>query len=194
MNFPGIWRKGFAVALIAVFTAGIASADTIPPSFKGEINFAGINGTATPTGGTGLGDATGVAFNNSMPIFVMGTNGDFDAVPLFTIATFFNFTFAPSAPAHPLWQIVLSDNVYQFAVDRFSVIHQNSQSLSIRGRGNLMATGFRPTPGTWIFNLNRAGQTNFGWSASAVVPEPGTLALLGLGLVGIGAMRRRRTG
>ena len=43
------------------------------------------------------------------------------------------------------------------------------------------------TSGDFVLNIN-----NIEYSASKAVPEPSTLALLGAGLLGIGAMRLRR--
>ena len=64
--------------------------------------------------------------------------------------------------------------------------------------------GFNPSgPGTYeielaVFGLNTDGTTNLnarlaGTDITVQVPEPGTLALLGLSLAGMAAVRRRRT-
>lgn len=188
-----IRRQLGAITAILFFAGTNAFAEPIAlPFFEGEIAFAGVDGTATPTGGTGIGDATGIDFDNSLPIFVMGTSDDFDAIPLMTGVTFFDFVFSPSTPAHPLWQITFGDNVYQFAVDVFTVVTQTNNILAIQGTGYVSATGYSDTAGTWTFTLDQAGSSVFGWSSTtAVVSEPGTLALLGLGLLGIRLARRR---
>lgn len=62
--------------------------------------------------------------------------------------------------------------------------------------GTLSGNGFDATPGTWSFtssNANGTPQSTFGFQTqTAAVPEPGTLALLAVGAVGLASSPRRR--
>jgi hypothetical protein len=68
--------------------------------------------------------------------------------------------------------------------------------LDITGNGFFTATGFTNSPGSFTFTTQEtAGQTTTTFSASAItspVPEPGTLALVGSGLLGIVGLARRK--
>ena len=163
-----------------------APAMAIPIS--GELDVAGRFGTNTGN----LGTASTLTFSIA---YATGSTGVYTPIANGTLIDYHSFTFNPSlaAPVNPLWTVTVGGNTFSFVMNSVDVVQQSSSLLSLVGSGTLYATGYDPTPGIWEFAgwQTESGRLKF-TADSADVPEPGTLALLGLGLLGIGFARRGR--
>ena len=122
------------------------------------------------------------------------STGDFTAIPIGSALTHVaqvNFDPAPALGYTPVWSFgTWSFDLLTIAIDPLT----DQDTLTLQGSGVFHAAGFDDTPGTWRLSSQAQGGVSGTFSVSqSAVPEPVTLSLLGLGLAGVAARRRRAT-
>lgn len=84
--------------------------------------------------------------------------------------------------------------VGDFSFELTNVFRTNPDSSSfidLVGTGVISAAGFQDTGSTWMFSGDTSGNGVFSWSAKGTtVPEPGVLAMLSIGLIGLGLRKK----
>ncbi len=183
------------LAAILAFTVG--SKDATAAKISGDIGFGGqvipIDGDGNETGD--YSTVEGLQFVSASAIGF----GSYTGMPFFNDATFTDFMFADVSSITPVdlwttsWTTATGNVTAAFEMTKVWVTKKTSDFLTLKGSGILTLTGFEDTSGTWAFSGDHAGSTfSFSASNAAAVPEPGTLSLLGLGLMGLVGMGVRR--
>ncbi|MBY0334538.1 MAG: PEP-CTERM sorting domain-containing protein [Acetobacteraceae bacterium] len=192
------------VAALGMLAATAVSAAAAPLLAAGStLGWSGAY-QAQDSGGTGvlLGAATQIDFapagGGSGSVLV--TVATLDLAPLFgNTGTIQDFSFSPFAPVAAFLSVPTVAPTFTLDLDSLAISTQNNSGIVLEGTATMNYAGFDATPGTYSLSFQTAGdpnvvsQYNFTFSANAAaIPEPGTLALLGAGLLGLGLARARR--
>jgi len=147
-----------------------------------------ITGAVAIGGFSDSWDATSITFTAAG--FVGAGTGTFASLVGDT-AALSNFTFVPATDADGVVLFNVSSGTAEFIIQGVTVVSDTATFLNLTGYGTLEETGYDNTLATFTLTSTANGLTGFTID-STVTPEPGSLFLLGTGLLGLGLLARQK--
>ncbi len=191
-----LMAKIFGVLLLTAMS--VSSVYAAPFYIDGAIQF---GGTATAGSGETLATATSLDFDNELVTNATGSYAA-DGIVNGTSATFATLSLPLALgpiSITPLWTVVGTVGPHTWTFDLLTIdfFAQGTGALGEyvliagTGVGHSSDTDFLSTSGEWTLSADSLGAA-ISFSSTSVVPEPATIALLGIGLLGLSSIRRRR--
>lgn len=189
-------RKSVLMCLVGMMVI-LLGATAQAALIQGSISFAALylqEPTITGIGATDLSNNSGFSWATSPNASITTASGNFLAYGSSSNVQFFTFSFSPLAGTAgtsgiKLWQLAGGQN---FAMTSVSVFSRQVDAITLDGIGVFYFAGFDPTPGDFVFQANHSGSSYTFSSSANSIPEPGTLILLGSGLLGLALTGARK--